>query len=359
MTRTTQIDEDRLEEFLGRVVADMGGAATVANVCLGDQLGLYAAMDGAGWISATELAGATGCHVGLVQEWLDQQAAAGYVRADVADGTYALPDEHAAALAQRDSSVFVAGGQHVFASMFRDLDLVAEAFRGDGAVAWADHDASLFGGVAEFFRPTYQDRLTSEWIPALEGVESALRAGGRVADVGCGHGYSTLTIAAAYPDAEVIGFDNHDASIEQARANAQNEDLDARVRFEVTASDAFDGAYDLIVFGDCLHDMGDPVAVAAHARTRLAEGGRVMIIEPYADDDRAANLALPAAKVFFGGSTFLCTPSALSQDGGHALGAQSGESGMRKVFDDAGYRGFRRIAETPFNLVYEATADAR
>lgn len=359
MTRATDIDENRLDEFLGRVVADMGGAATVANVCLGDRLGLYAAMDGAGWISATELAGATGCQVRLVHEWLDQQAAAGYVRADVTNDTYVLPDEQAATLAHRDSSVFLAGGQHVYASMFRDLDLVAEAFRGDGAVSWGVHDASLFGGVAELFRPTYQNRLTSDWIPALEGVDAALRAGGRVADVGCGHGYSALAIAAAYPDAEVIGFDNHDASIEQARANARNEDLDTRVRFEVTPSDAFDGTYDLIVFGDCLHDMGDPVTVAAHARTRLAEGGRVMVIEPYAADDRAANLELPTAKLFYGGSTFVCTPSALSQPGGHALGAQSGESGMRAVFDDAGYGGFRRIAETPFNIVYEATAEAR
>lgn len=359
MSMGRTLDEDRLAEFMARIVADLGGASTVATVCLGDQLGLYAAMAGAGWVTAAELAAATGCHRRLVQEWLDQQAAAGYVRADVADRTYHLPDEHAAALAYRDSAVFVAGGQHAFAAMFRDLDLVADAFRGDGGLAWGEHHASLFSGTAEFFRPIYQQHLTSDWIPSLDGVDAALRAGGRVADVGCGHGYSTLAVAAGYPDAEVVGFDSHEGSVEAARANARALGADERVRFEVAASDAFEGVYELIVFGDCLHDMGNPVAVAAHAGTRLAQDGRVMVIEPFAANDHAANLDLPTAKVFYGASTFLCTPSALSQDGGHALGAQAGEPGTRAVFDDAGYTGFRRVAETPFNLVYEATGAVR
>lgn len=353
MSRTTNVDEDRLTQFLGAVVSDLGGATTVANVCLGDQLGLYAAMAGRGWMTAADLSAATTCNPRLLQEWLDQQAAAGYV--DAEGYTYRLPDEHAAVLAHRDSPAFVAGGQHSMAAMFRDLDRVAEAFRGDGGLAWGDHDARLFTGTAEFFRPTYQEHLAADWIPALDGVDATLRAGGRVADVGCGHGYSTLTIAAAYPDAEVVGFDNHEGSVAAARRNARTAGLDGRVRFEVAPAGGFDGVYDLIVFGDCLHDMGNPVTVAAHAASRLATDGRVLVIEPYAADDRTTNRSLPTAKVFYGASAFLCTPSALSQDGHHALGAQAGEPGMRAVFADAGYTGFRRVAETPFNLVFEAT----
>lgn len=356
MTPTTSIDDNRLAQFLGTVVSDLGGATTVANVCLGDQLGLYTAMAGREWMTAAELAEATACNPRLLQEWLDQQAAAGYVEA--AGDTYRLPAEQAAALAHRDSPAFVAGGQHSLAAMFRDLDLVADAFRGDGGLAWGDHDPRLFTGTAEFFRPTYQQYLTADWIPALDGVDATLRAGGRVADVGCGHGHSTVAIAAAYPDADVVGFDNHEGSVAAARRNATTAGLDGRVRFEVAPAGGFRGTYDLIVFGDCLHDMGDPVAVAAHAASRLATGGRVMIIEPYAADDRTTNRSLPTAKVFYGASAFLCTPSALSQDGHHALGAQAGEPGMRAVFADAGYAGFRRVAETPFNLVFEATLDA-
>ncbi len=351
-----QIDQDKLQHFLGKFIGDLGGVTTIAMVALGNELGLYAAMDGQGPLDADALAARTGCQRRLLQEWLDQQAAAGYVHYDPQSHRYELPPEHAMALAQRQSPAYVAGGSLVMASMFHDLERVADAFRGDGGLAWGDHHPHLFRGTAEFFRPGYQSNLTGAWIPALEGVEAQLRSGIRVADIGCGHGISTIVMAQAYPRSEIHGFDYHAPSIDTARRSAAEAGLGERVHFDVARANAFDGTFDLICFFDCLHDMGDPVGVAKHARSQLARNGTVMLVEPFAHDDRVTNHSLPSAKVFYGASTFICTPNSLSQEVGRGMGAQAGEAGMRAVFDEAGYTHFRRVSESPFNIVYEARA---
>lgn len=348
------IDEQKLQEFMGTFLGDLGGATSVLMVCLGEELGLYEAMDGAGPMTPASLAGRTGCNERLVQEWLDQQASAGYVLYDATAGSYALPPEQAMALARRESPVFMAAGTAVTASMFEDLDKVAAAFRGDGGMAWGDHSELLYRGVAEFFRPGYQHHLTNEWIPGLSGVTEVLASGGRVADVGCGHGISAVVMAQAFQESEIHGFDCHPGSIDAAREGADAAGVSDRVHFHVADANAYRGEFDLICFFDCLHDMGDPVGIAEHTKHQLAPDGTVMLIEPFAHGDKAVNHTLPAAKIFYGGSTMLCTPNSLSQSVGRALGAQCGEPGMKTVFDEAGYTHFRRAAETPFNIVYEA-----
>ncbi len=348
------MDEAKLADFMGRIVTDMGGAVTVTMVQLGNELGLYEALDGKGYTGAAALAANTGCHPRLIQEWLDQQAAAGYLEYDAATERYALPEEHAMALARRQSPMFVAAGASVLGAMVHDLDPIAEAFRGDGAMPWGAHHPSLFKGTAEFFRPGYQANLTTQWIPALTGVEAKLRSGARIADIGCGHGISSVVMAQTYGNCQVHGFDLHPPSIEAARAGAEIAEVSDRTHFRVADAQSFDGEYDLICFFDCLHDMGDPVGIARYVRERLAPGGTVMLVEPFAHDDKATNLKLPTAKLFYGASSFICAPNSLSQPVGLAMGAQSGEHGMRGVFEEAGYSEFRRAAETPFNLVYEA-----
>jgi 2-polyprenyl-3-methyl-5-hydroxy-6-metoxy-1,4-benzoquinol methylase len=349
-----EIDESKLQQFMGSVLSDLGGASTVLMICIGDELGLYEAMDGSGPMTAQALSSATGCHQRLVQEWLDQQASAGYVDYDEGAATYALPAEHAMALAQRQSPVFIAGGLISFAAMFEDFDKITTAFRGDGGLGWGEHSPHLFRGTAEFFRPGYQTHLASEWIPALDGVAERLSEGGRIADVGCGHGISSVVMAQAYPAAEIHGFDYHAPSIDAAREGADLAGVSDRVHFHVSAADAFSGEFDLVCFFDCLHDMGDPVGIAGHAKAQLASGGTVMLVEPFAHGDKSTNHSMPTAKVFYGASTCICTPNSLSQDVGRAMGAQAGEPGMSSVFDEAGYEHFRRAAETPFNIVYEA-----
>ncbi len=349
-----QIDQGKVQAFLGKFVGDLGGVATIAMVALGNDLGLYEAMDGKGPLDVAALGAATGCNRRLVQEWLDQQAAAGYVTFDAGSGRYELPPEHGFALAQRQSPAYVAGGSLVMAAMFHDLERVAEAFRGDGGLPWGAHHPHLFRGTAEFFRPGYQTNLTAAWIPALDGVEARLQSGIRVADIGCGHGVSSIVMAQSYPNSEVHGFDYHAPSIDVARESAESAGVANRVRFNVARASEFTGRFELVCFFDCLHDMGDPVGIARHTRSQLAPEGTVMLVEPFAHDDRAVNHTLPSAKVFYGASTFICTPNSLSQEVGRAMGAQAGEAGMRAVFEEAGYRHFRRVTETPFNIVYEA-----
>ncbi|MDH3755010.1 MAG: class I SAM-dependent methyltransferase [Acidimicrobiia bacterium] len=350
------MDEAKLEAFLATFIADMGGTGTIAMVAVGNELGLYEAMDGQGAMTAAQLAEASGCNERLVGEWLDQQASAGYLVFDAETSAYELPPEQAFALAQRQSPGFVAGGVLTYASMFMDLDRVADAFRGDGAVAWGDHHPSLFRGVAEFFRPGYQSMLTTAWIPSIEGVTEKLEAGGRVADVGCGHGISSVVMAQAYGASEIYGFDFHPPSIDVAREGAEIAGVSDRVHFRVAAADEFTGEFDLVCFFDCLHDMGDPVGIVEHTRSQLAEGGIVMLVEPFAHGDRVTNHQRPLARASYAASTFICTPNSLSQPVGRAMGAQAGEPGMRAVFEEAGYRHFRRASETPFNIVYEARA---
>lgn len=357
MTDTAQIDFGRVEAVAGQVVGLMTGAAVCAGIVLGDQLGLYRGMASSGPVTADELAAAAATHPRLTREWLDGQAAVGLVDYDPGTDRYSLSAEGAMVLADEDSPAFLAGGTSMFQAIFDAIPKVVDAFKGDGALAWADHHPSLYTATARFFRPGYRTNLIAEWIPALEGVADKLAAGGTVADVGCGFGHSCTVLAEAFPNAQIWGFDFHEPSIEAARANATELGLGGRVQFEAVSSSSYGGSYDLICFFDCLHDMGDPVGIARHAREHLAPGGTVLLVEPFALGDRAQNIAdNPGAGLYYNASTFLCTPSSLAQEVGRAMGAQSGESGMRAVFEEAGFSHFRAAHTSPFNIVYEARA---
>jgi SAM-dependent methyltransferase len=349
------MDEAKLNAFMGQAVGDMAAAISGLMVHLGDELGLYRAMAGAGAISPDELAARTGTDARYVREWLNNQAAGGYVTYDAATSTYELPEEQAMALADEDSPVFVCGGFAGIASAYTDWATFADAFRTGRGVGWHEHDQRLFRGTERFFRPGYRAHLVSEWIPALTGVEEKLRRGARVADVGCGHGASTILMAQAFPMSRFTGFDYHEPSVDTARKRAAEAGVSDRVSFEVATAKDYPGSYDLIAFFDCLHDMGDPVGAAAHAREALAAGGTVMLVEPYANDRVEDNLN-PIGRAFYGFSSVICTPASKSQEVGLALGAQAGETKLREVFTDAGFAGLRRATETPFNLVLEARA---
>ncbi len=346
------MDEGRLNDFMGKLVVDMGGAAIMANVMIGDELGLYRAMADGEPVTPEDLAQRTGCNARLVREWLSGQAASGYVEHQ--QGRFTLPEEQAMALAEEDSPVYVAGGASVLASMYLDKDKVVAAMRGDGALSWADHHPCLFSGTERFFRPGYRAHLIDAWLPALDGVVSRLEQGASVADIGCGHGASTLIMAKAYPRSSFHGFDFHDRSIEQARTRATQAGLRERVQFtQATAQDFPGGDFDLVCFFDCLHDMGDPVGAAQRAYEALKPGGTVLLVEPFANDDLDDNLT-PVGRLFYAASTCICTPNSLSQDVKLGLGAQAGERRLAQVFAKAGFRHFRRATETPFNLVLEA-----
>lgn len=358
MTNSTAIDVEKVEALAGHVVGLMTGAAVCAGIALGERTGLYRALaEAPAGHPADALAAATGCHPRLTREWLDGQAAAGLVSFDPSTDRYRLSAEAAMILADEQSPAFLAGGMGALSTLYIDLDRMVTAFQGDGAFAWGDHHPSLYSGVARFFRPGYRTNLVTTWIPSLTGVVDKLAAGGSVADVGCGFGHSCVVMAEAYPNARISGFDFHGPSIDEARRIVGEAGLSERVGFEVASSTSYDGAYDLICFFDCLHDMGDPVSIARHARTRLAPGGTVLLVEPFALDGRETNIVEnPAAAFFYHASTFLCTPSSLAQPGARGMGAQSGESGMRAVFEEAGYSEFRRTHTSPFNIIYEAKA---
>ena len=346
------MDEAKLHEFMGKLVTDMGGAAMIANVILGEELGLYRAMADSRPVTPEELAAKTGCHARLIREWLSAQAAAGYI--EHSEGQFRLPPEQALALAVEDSPVFVAGGAVVLASLFLDKDKMVAAMRGNGALAWGEHHPSMFGGTERFFRPGYRAHLVAEWLPALEGVVPKLEAGATVADVGCGHGASTVILAQAYPASRFIGFDYHAPSITTATQRARDGGVADRVTFaQATAKDYPGQDYDLICFFDCLHDMGDPVGAARHAYQALKPDGTVLLVEPFAGDRLQEN-STPVGRLFYAASTFICTPNSLSQEVGLGLGAQAGEARLREVFREAGFTRFRRATETPFNLICEA-----
>jgi 2-polyprenyl-3-methyl-5-hydroxy-6-metoxy-1,4-benzoquinol methylase len=351
------MDEKRLQEFVGRAVDDVGAVLGGAMVVIGDKLGLYRAMVGEGPLTSRELAARTGTSERYVREWLSAQAARGYVSYDGerdGDAVFSLPEEHAVPLTDETSPACVIGAFEIALGSVYATDTIAERFRTGGGFPWGAQDQHVLGGCERFFRPGYLNHLTTDWIPALDGVEAALVAGARVADVGCGHGASTLLLAGAYPASRVTGFDADPGSVEAARKRAAEAGLADRVTFEVASATTFGGAYDLVCFFDCLHDMGDPAGACAHVREHLAPGGTLMLIEPFAADDLPGNLT-PVGAAYYGFSTLLCTPSSLSQDVGTALGAQAGESRLRSVVTDAGFAGLRRVAETPFNLVLEAT----
>lgn len=351
---THAIDEDKLNAFMGKAVGDMGAAMHAALVLLGDELGLYKAMADCEPVTAGQLAERTGTRERYVREWLCAQAASGYATYDAAADTFALTPEQSFALAQEDGPAFLPGAFQVIASVMRDEPKVREAFVSGKGVGWHEHDCLLFTGTERFFRPGYNANLTSSWLPALEGVVPKLERGADVADVGCGHGASTILMAKAYPRSRFTGFDYHPQSIEHARAAAARQGLGDRVRFAVAKAKDYPGRdYDLVTCFDCLHDMGDPVGASRHVRQSLRPDGTWMIVEPFAHDHLAANLN-PVGRVFYCASTMICTPASLAQEVGLGLGAQAGEARLRHVVTDGGFTRFRRATETPFNLVLEA-----
>jgi len=349
-----EIDQAKLERFMGQAVGEMGAAMNAALVIVGERLGLYKAMAGAGAMTSAELAGKTGTSERYVREWLAAQAAGGYISYDAATGRYTLPDEQAFALAVEDSPAYLPGAFQIISAVFKDQARIAEAFRTGAGVGWHEHDPDLFEGTERFFRPNYAANLVSSWIPALDGVEAKLRAGAKVADVGCGHGASTVLMAQAYPKSQFVGFDYHAPSVEHAWKRASQAGVQERVGFQVAWAKGFPGkGYDLVAFFDCLHDMGDPAGAAAHVRETLAPGGTWMIVEPYANDHLEENLN-PVGRVYYCASTMICTPASRAQEVGLALGAQAGEARLRDVVTSGGFTHFRRAAQTPFNLVFEA-----
>ncbi len=348
-------DMDRMHHFMVQLAGYMTGAAVCWGMWLGDEVGLYRAMAGAGRLSADEVAKRAGCQPRLVREWLDGQAAAGLLDHDPAADDYELTAEAAMALSTDTSPFFVARAMNAIGSIFIDLPKLKAAFQGDGAVSWGEHDHTLFAGTEWFFRTGYRALLTTEWIPALDGVAEKLAAGARIADVGCGHGASAVVMAEAYPNSHVTGFDFHGPSIETSRERAREAGVEGRTSFTVAGAKEYDGTFDLICFFDCLHDMGDPVGIARHAREHLADDGAVLLVEPFALSDRTENMAEnPMAGLLFLVSSAVCVPNSLSQEVGLGLGAQAGEDRLREVFAQAGFTRFRRAAETPLNLILEA-----
>lgn len=347
------LDEGRLTEFLGRFVTDLGATIAAGNVVVGHRLGLYQALaDEPG--TSDDLARRAECDPRYVAEWLRGQAAGGYVDYDPHADTYSLSEEQAFVLADPDGAVYAPGAFVLALGSLQAADRVVDAFRTGAGIGWHEHDHKVFVGCEQFFRPGYLANLVPNWIPALDGVEEKLRAGGRVADVGCGLGASTILFAEQYPDSHVMGCDYHDGSIELARKRAADAGVADRITFEVASAQTFAGSgYDLVTTFDCLHDMGDPLGAAGHIRRALAPDGTWLIVEPFAGDGVSDNLN-PVGRVYYNFSTFLCVPNALSQPGGYALGAQAGERAIADVVARAGFTRFRRAAETPFNLVYEA-----
>jgi len=347
------VDPERLNAFMGKMVGDMGATISASLVILGDRLGLYKALAAHGPATSIELADATRLNERLIREWLAAQAAAEYVTYDAQSGRFSLSPEQAMVFADEDSPVFMAGGFELLAAVFKDEPKVAKAFQSGLGLGWHEHDVCLFRGTERFFRPGYNANLTSNWIPALDGVEAKLRAGAKVADIGCGHGASTILMAQAYPNSRFTGFDYHGPSIERARQAAAAAGVADRADFQVAAAQDFPGeGFDLACIFDALHDMGDPVGAAAHIRRSLKPDGTWLLVEPFAHDNLADNLN-PVGRMFYSASTMVCTPASQSQDVGLALGAQAGEARLRQVIEDAGFSRFRRATETPFNLVFE------
>jgi SAM-dependent methyltransferase len=349
------VDEAKLHEFIGKAVNEWGGAYGVLLTFIGDRLGLFKAMAGAGELTPKQLATKTGTHPRIIKEWLAAQAAGGFVTYNSSTGTYTLPEEQALALTDENSPAYIAGEYQVLMGLFKDEEKIIEAFRTGKGLGWGDHHHYLFEGTERFFKPSYVANLTASWIPSLEGVEEKLRRGegAKVADVGCGHGVSTILMAKTYPNSQIIGFDYHRPSIEWARKQAEKEGL-KNISFEVAGATDYPGDdYDLITFFDCFHDMGNPAGAAKHVlQTLKKKDGTWMLVEPFANDELEDNLN-PIGRAFYSGSTLICVPASLNENG-PALGAQAGEERIKEVVTSAGFSKFRRAMQTPFNLVFEA-----
>lgn len=348
------IDEARLHEFVGKMLGDLGGAMSVPTVRIGQRLGLFAALVERPLTAAQLAAQAGGLHERYVREWALAQAANGYVTFDPAAQTFVLSPEQAMVFAVPDSPVYLAGAFELVAAMVEAEPKVEECFRHGQGVRWGDSAGCLFCATGAFFRPGYVNNITQAWIPALDGVEARLRAGAKVADVGCGVGFSTLLMAEAYPQSRFVGYDFHEPSIEEARHHAERHGLGERVRFEVAAAkDIAERDFDLVTMYDCLHDMGDPRGCAAHMRAILAPGGSWMIVEPIAGDAPAQNMN-PVGRLYYNASTMICVPTSLDQEVGEGLGAQAGEARLSEVVRSGGFASVRRATEGPFNMVLEA-----
>jgi ubiquinone/menaquinone biosynthesis C-methylase UbiE len=347
------MDETKLMDFIHRFVGDLGATVAAGNVVIGHRLGLYRALArGAG--TADDIAARVQCDPRYVAEWLRGQAAGGYVEYAPGSDSYSLTEEQAFVLTDPDGAVYAPGAFVLALGSLQAQDRIVDAFRTGQGMGWHEHDDDVFVGCELFFRPGYLANLVPSWIPALEGVEGKLRAGAKVADIGCGLGASTILLAGEYPNSRFAGSDYHDGSIELARKRAADAGVADRVTFEVASAQTFAGTgYDLVATFDCLHDMGDPLGAARHVRQAIADDGTWLIVEPAAGDTVSDNLN-PVGRVYYNFSTLLCVPNAKSQQGGYALGAQAGEAAIRRVVTDAGFSRFRRAAETPFNLVFEA-----
>ncbi|MGO4326034.1 class I SAM-dependent methyltransferase [Cupriavidus sp. 2TAF22] len=347
------LDESKLNAFMGNFVHDLGAVMHAATIVVGDKLGLYKALAGKA-LSAQELAHDTGTDARYVREWLSAQAASGFVEYDPATGQFHLSEEQAFALTVEGGPAFIPGAFEIAVAQFKAIPRIIEAFRSGAGLGWHEHDAALFHGTERFFRPGYAAHLVTDWIPALEGVGARLEAGASVADIGCGHGASTIILAQAYPNSTFHGFDYHEPSIRYAGEAAQRAGVADRVTFEVASAKDFPGSgYDLAAMFDCLHDMGDPVGASHHVWNSLKPDGTWMIVEPFAQDRLEENLN-PVGRIFYSASTFICTPASRAQEGAMCLGAQAGEQRIREVVTRGGFRHFRRATETPFNLIYEA-----
>ncbi|MEP6851465.1 MAG: class I SAM-dependent methyltransferase [bacterium] len=347
------LDMDELQAFVGKFVGDLSVTHHAVTVVLGDRLGLYRALDRVGPATAAQVADEAGCDERYVQEWLNAQVAADYCGYDAGSGLYQLSPAQAACLADDSAPTYLAAGMYLAGSLFKSEEQLGQAYRTGAGFGWGDHHHDLFHGVERFFRPGYAANLVSAWIPALDGVHEKLEAGISVADVGCGHGSSTIILAAAYPNSTVVGFDPHAPSIAAARKAAAEAGLGDRVRFEVASAQDFDGrGYGLVTVFDALHDMGDPVGAARHIREALAPDGTWLLVEPMAGESLDDNRN-PIGRLFYSASSMICTPNARSQSGGYALGAQASQESLQAVVEEAGFTRFRRATETPVNRVLE------
>jgi SAM-dependent methyltransferase len=347
-------DSAKIEAFVGKMLGDLGAAATAVLIRIGDRLGLYRELGKGDALTSGELAERTGTNERYVREWLANQAASGYLEYDAKTERFTLPPEHAIMLADETSPLFIHGAFQIVEAMMAAEAKIAERFQTGEGFGWHEHDRGLFEGTERFFRPGYNANLVASWIPALNGIEAKLKHGGKVADVGCGLGASTIIMAQAFPNSRFHGFDYHAGSLEMARRRADTAGVADRVEFAVAKASDFPGTgFDLIAHFDSLHDMGDPVGAAKHVREALAPDGVWMLVEPFANDRLEDNLN-PVGRIFYAASTMLCTPGSLSQEVGLALGAQAGEARLRAVAQQAGFSEFRRATETPFNIVYEA-----
>lgn len=348
------MDQAKLEAFVGKVVADMATSMSAVTMDLGHKLGLYKAMAGAGPLTPAQLAEKTGCHERYVLEWLNNQVAGDMITYDAAAKTYSLSEEQAMVLAVEESPVFLAPVGDVVSAMWRSVDKLAERIKTGKGFGWHEHDERLFTGTEAFFRTPYRANLVQAWIPALDGVQDKLENGAKVADIGCGHGATTILMAAAFPSSRFHGYDYHDKSVAAARERAKEAGVDDRVTFEVASAKNFPGnEYDLVCFFDCFHDLGDPTGAAKHAHSALKADGTMMLVEPIAGEQVEENKH-PVGRMFYAASTTICCPNSLSQEVGTALGAQAGEGRLTSVLKEASFSQVRRATQTPFNMILEA-----